>query len=94
MAPATERRPVVADRPPERRSAILAVRTEPSVVTAMHLISRGCGCSTGEILREALVLWLEQSLSGIDPALLPEAQQAITALAASGRLRPDLEAAA
>ena len=92
MAPATERRSVVADRPPERRSAILAVRTEPSVVTAMHLISRACGCSTGEILREALVLWLEQSLPGIDPALLPEAEQVTAALAATGKLRPAPEA--
>ena len=89
MALATERQPAVADRPtPERRSAILAVRTEPSVVTAMHLIARACGCSTGEILREALVLWLKESLPDVDEVLHPEAEQVIAALAATGKHRP------
>ena len=83
----------MADRPaPERRSAILAVRTEPSVVTAMHLIARACGCSTGEILREALVLWLSESIGNVDEALHPEAEKAIAALAAAGKLRPVQEA--
>jgi hypothetical protein len=58
----------------------------------MHLIARACGCSTGEILREALVLWLRESLGHVDEALHPEAQQVIAALAATGKLRPTPEA--
>jgi hypothetical protein len=89
MAPATERRPVAAGgvTRPEPRASTIAFRSEPSVVTAIHLLARARAASTGEIMREALVGWLQQHFDHLDPLLKPEAELVIEALRSTRSLR-------
>jgi hypothetical protein len=81
-SPATERRLVAVGgvTRSEPRASAIAFRSEPSVVTAIHLLARARAASTGQIMREALVGWLQQNFDQLDPRLQPEAELVIEAL--------------
>lgn len=65
---------------PEPRASVIAFRSEPSVVTTLHLLARARAASIGEIMREALVAWLLEHFDRLDPVLQPDIELAIAAL--------------